>query len=550
MKFNLVSNLLIIILLSSCGFSDRGDSQLSIFRYNEPNGISSLDPAFSRNVENISAVNHLFNGLVQMSDELEIQPAIAKSWIISADRLTYTFNLRTDVKFHPHRIFSTDSDRYVNANDFVYSFSRLVDDDLAAPGAWVFNFVDRDSLGELAVSSLNDSTFQIKLQKPFPPFLGILTMQYCSVVPQEIVEYYGEDFRSNPIGTGPFRFKYWSESNKLVLLKNTEYFERDLNGKKLPHLDAINITFNKDEEVAFLQFLKGDLDYLSGLNGSYKDEILNSNGQLKEKYADRIEMITTPYLNTEYLGFNLANADIVNGTSPLSDVRVRKAINFGFDREKMLLYLRNGIGTPALQGFIPKGLPGFDNEMVGFSYQPDSARNLIKEAGYDIRNPLPTIVLNTTAQYLDLCEFIQHELKQVGVTLEIEVNPSGTHNELVANGELAFFRKSWIADYPDSENYLALFYSKNEAPEGPNYTHFRSDQFDALYNESLITNSDSIRLTNYRLMDLLIKNQSVVVPLFYDQVVRFIPQDVDNLGINPLNLLTLKFAQKPRPTND
>ena len=516
----------------------------SIFRYNEANGISSLDPAFARNIENISAVNHLFNGLVQMGDELEIKPAIAKSWDVSDNRLIYTFSLRTDVKFHAHDIFKSDLERRVSAYDFIYTFNRLVDEDLAAPGAWVFNFVARDSTGKLAMSATDDSTLQITLNKPFPPFLGILTMQYCSVLPEEVVRFYGEDFRSNPIGTGPFLFKYWSESNKLVLLKNREYFEVDEKGNSLPYLDAINVTFNKDEEVAFLQFLKGDLDYLSGLNGSYKDEILNSNGQLKQKYAERFQMITTPYLNTEYLGFNLSATDILDGTSPLSDVRVRKAINFGFDREKMILYLRNGIGTPAEQGFIPKGLPGFDEEMNGYTYQLDSARSLLKAAGYGIANPVPKIVLNTTAQYLDLCEFIQHELKQIGITLEIEVNPSGTHNELVANGELAFFRKSWIADYPDAENYLALFYSKNKAPEGPNYTHFSSVHFDELYNESLTTTSDSIRLYNYRKMDRIVKNESVIIPLFYDQVVRFTPKHISGLGINPMNLLTLKSTQK------
>lgn len=516
----------------------------SIFRYNEANGISSLDPAFARNIENISAVNHLFNGLVQMGDGLEIKPAIAKSWSISEDGLTYLFNLRTDVKFHQHQAFISESERYVTAFDFIYSFNRLVDKELAAPGAWVFNFVSRDSLGLLAMSAVNDSTLQIFLNKPFPPFLGILTMQYCSVLPKEVILFYGEDFRSNPIGTGPFKFKYWSESNKLVFLRNDEYFEIDDNGKRLPYLDAINVTFNKDEEVAFLQFLKGDLDYLSGLNGSYKDEILNSNGQLKQKYAERFKMITTPYLNTEYLGFNLSAANIVSGASPLSDVRVRKAINYGFDRKKMILYLRNGIGTPAEQGFIPKGLPGFDEEMNGYTYQLDSSKALLEATGYSSSNPVPKIVLNTTAQYLDLCEFIQHELKQIGISLEIEVNPSATHNELVANGELTFFRKSWIADYPDAENYLALFYSKNEAPDGPNYTHFKSEEFDSLYEASLVTNFDSLRISNYRQMDLLVKEKSVIIPLFYDQVVRFIPKNISGLGINPMNLLTLKTTTK------
>lgn len=536
--------ILIVSFLFACNSADREIDNLAIFRYNEANGITSLDPVFARNIENISAVNQLFNGLVQMGDELQIQPCIAKSWHISKDRLTYTFSLRSDVNFHPHEAFKAKNSRTVIAEDFVYSFNRLASEELAAPGAWVLNFVERVESGKLAMQAVDDTTFKIRLKKPFPPFLGILTMQYCSVVPKEIIAFYGEDFRSNPIGTGPFKFKYWSESNKLVLLKNKDYFERDSLGERLPYLDAINVTFNKDEEVAFLQFLKGDLDYLSGLNGSYKDEILNSNGQLKSKYQDRIKMITTPYLNTEYLGFNLSGTQIQNGTSPLADVRVRKAINYSFDRHKMIEYLRNGIGTAAEQGFIPKGLPGFDERMRGYSYNLDSARSLLAQAGYTNANPLPIITLNTTAQYLDLCEFIQHELKQVGFTIDIEVNPSATHNELVAKGELLFFRKSWIADYPDAENYLALFYSKNEAPDGPNYTHFKNEQFDQLYDASLLIDDDSTRVENYQKMNRIITQNAVTVPLFYDQVVRFTPIKVKGIGINPMNLLTLKHAIK------
>lgn len=536
--------ILLVSFLFACNSADREIDNLSIFRYNEANSIASLDPAFARNIENISAVNQLFNGLVQMGDELQIQPCIAKSWNVSKDRLTYTFSLRSDINFHPHEAFKVKNSRTVTAEDFVYSFNRLASEELAAPGAWVLNFVERVESGKLAVQAVDDTTLEIRLKKPFPPFLGILTMQYCSVVPKEIIAFYGEDFRSNPIGTGPFKFKYWSESNKLVLLKNKDYFERDSLGERLPYLDAINVTFNKDEEVAFLQFLKGDLDYLSGLNGSYKDEILNSNGQLKSKYQDRIKMITTPYLNTEYLGFNLSGTEIQNRTSPLADVRVRKAINYSFDRHKMIDYLRNGIGTAAEQGFIPKGLPGFDAHMRGYSYNLDSARSLLAQAGYTNANPLPVITLNTTAQYLDLCEFIQHELKQVGFTIDIEVNPSATHNELVAKGELLFFRKSWIADYPDAENYLALFYSKNEAPDGPNYTHFKNEQFDQLYDASLLIDNDSIRFDNYQKMNRIITQNAVTVPLFYDQVVRFTPIKVKGIGINPMNLLTLKHAIK------
>ena len=132
-----------------------------------------------------------------------------------------------------------------------------------------------------------------------------MSMRYCSVVPKEIVEYYGNDFRSNPIGTGPFKFKLWEENVKLVLRSNELYFEIDEKGKQLPYLEAIAITFLPEKQSEFLQFAKGKLDLLNSLDASYKDELLTPTGKLRAQYADRIQLLKGPYLNSEYLGFYL-----------------------------------------------------------------------------------------------------------------------------------------------------------------------------------------------------------------------------------------------------
>src|SRR5690606_33803593 len=168
-----------------CSPGNEKDREWSIFRYNESNGISSLDPAFARNLENISAVNHLFNGLVQMDEELKVQPCIAKKWEVSDSGRVYIFTLRDDVYFHPHPLFQSDSNRKVTASDFVFSFNRIRDENLASPGAWVFNFVAVDEKGKSRFTAVNDSVLRIELIHAFPPFLGILCMQYCSVVPSE-----------------------------------------------------------------------------------------------------------------------------------------------------------------------------------------------------------------------------------------------------------------------------------------------------------------------------------------------------------------------------
>ena len=381
-------NLLIISLffLMACQPEQRYNNK-SIFRYNVADGITSLDPAFARSIDNVSAVNQLFNGLVQIDDQLNIKPCIAKNWEFLDSGKTYRFHLRQDVYYHQHELFGKDSTRKVKAQDFVYSFNRLIDPSLISPGKWVMAEVKRLTNEKLDIVAIDDSTLEFHLKRSFPPFLGILSMQYCNVVPSEIVEHYGDKFRAKPIGTGPFQFQFWKENTKLIFLKNQNYFEKDEQGNKLPHLDAVSISFIKDQEVTFLKFLKKEIDYLTGLKGSYKDELLNSRGELNKKYEDQVNFITSPYLNTEYLGFN-----VDSNMNPI-EKEIRRAINYGFDRAKMLKYLRNGIGSPANSGFVPKGLPSFSDKLVGFSFQPDSVQSLLIKAGYPNGEGLPAIPL-------------------------------------------------------------------------------------------------------------------------------------------------------------
>lgn len=543
MKGNLFLFLSSILLIFSCTNADETKNKnQKIFRYNEAAGITSLDPAFSRNPENIWACNHLYNGLVQMNDALAIEPSIAKKWEISADGTVYTFHLRNDVFFHDNKLFKDGKGRKVVASDFVYSFNRIIDAKIASPGTWIFNNIDyREENNYQPFEALNDSTLKIYLTKPFPPFLGILSMQYCAVVPKEIVEYYKNDYRSNPVGTGPFMFKVWDENNKLVLLKNPNYWEKDENGKQLPYIDAVAISFVKDKEMEFLKFLNGDLEFVSGRDGDNKESIFTADGKLKKEYETKITMLTNPYLNTEYLGILIDEDLPIVNQSPLRKKFVRQAINYGFDRKQMIAHLRKNIGTPAFSGFVPKGLPSYNQEIVkGYNYNPEKAKELLYLAGYPEGKGLPEITLHTTANYVDLCEYIQHQLGEIGIKTKVDVVDPSAHRELVARSKLNFFRKSWIADYPDAENYLALFYSKNFTPHGPNYTHFSNIEFDRLYELSQAETNDSIRYDYYQKMDKIVIEEAPIVPLYYDEVVRLTQKNVHHLGINPINLLSLK----------
>ena len=522
------------VLMTSCDKkrSDFDDSQ--VFRYNEHSNISSLDPAFAKKQADIWPIHQLFNGLVQLDDSLKVQPDIAKSWQISDDGKVYRFKLRNDVFFHKHELFGVDSTRHVVAKDFEYSFNRLLDPKVASAGNWVLKNVD-------TFKAINDSVFTIQLKKPFPPFLGLLTMKYCSVVPKEIVMHFGNEFRSNPIGTGPFKFKMWVENTKLVFRKNEHYFEKDSHGNALPYLEAVAITFLPDKQSEFLQLVQGNIDFLSGLDASYKDDILSVTGKLNKRYQEQFNMITGAYLNTEYLGFKMD----LDEKHPISSHLLRKAINFGFDREKMILYMRNGIGTPAVNGFIPKGLPGFVG-LKGYSYQPETAKQLVDTYISETGDKNPTIAIATNSQYVDLCEYIQRELQKIGITTTIDVMPPSTLRQSKTKGELSIARASWIADFPDAENYLFLFYGKNFTPKGPNFTHFKNKTFDQLYEQTFITVDDKNRYELYQKMDSIIIAEAPIVPLYYDAVVRFSQKNIRGLGMNPINLLTLKRVSKTK----
>ncbi len=534
-----------ILAFMCCKDGNKDEDARTIFNYNEMNGLTSLDPAAASNFENIGPVNQLFNGLVQMDDSLNVEPCIAKRFDLSTDGLCYTFYLRSDVFFHDNICFENGKGRKINAKDFAFSFNRLFDSKVSS-ATTLLDKIDRtEKTNYKGFIAENDSVFKIYLTEPFSTFINILTMKYFSVLPYEAIDYYKLDFRKNPVGTGPFMFKIWDEGTKLILLKNPRYFERDKKNVQLPYLDAVTISFIKDRETAFMELLNDKFDMVSGAEAFNTNEVLDKEGNLRELYQKKFYLQKKTYLKTDYVGI-LVDPDLpLVKNSPLKLKAIRKAINYGFDRDKLIKYLRNNLGKPAHAGFIPEGMKSYDPTIVkGYTYRPDLVSKLLVEAGFPEGKGLPEMTLHVTDNYKEQVEFIQSQLAENNIKINISIEKPSVLRQAVNSCEYTLFKKSWQADYADEENFMSLFYSKNFSPHGVNFFHFKNDAFDRAYERVQNINDLNEKLKLYRQMDSLIIDEAPIIPLFYDEVVRLVSHRIKGLNTNPMNLLNLKYTRK------
>jgi peptide/nickel transport system substrate-binding protein len=466
---------------------------------------------------------------------------VARSYSISENGRVYTFSLRNDVFFHNNDCFEGGRGRRVIAKDFVYSFTRLFDSKVSSATS-LLTVIDRDEKsGFSGFKAPDDSTFIIYLKQPFSAFASLLTMKYFSVVPFEAIDKYGIDFRKNPVGTGPFLFRHWYENNKLVLIKNPYYFEKDENGNQLPYIDAMTVSFMRDRETAFMELLNGKFDMLSGADAFNTNEVLDKEGELRDFYRKKFILQKETYLKTDYIGILVDEEIPIVKESPLRLKKVRQAVNYAIDRDKLIKYLRNNLGTAAHWGFIPPGLKSFDSSAVkGYHYDPAKCASLLAEAGFPHGEGLPEITLHITEQFREQVEFIQSQLAQQNIRIQISVEKTPVLRQAVNNGEYVLFKKSWVADYADEENFMSLFYSKNFSPGGVNFFHYKNENFDRLFEQALSENDESKKSRLYQQMDQLICDDAPVITLYYDQVIRLVSHRVKNLPTNPLNLLDLR----------
>ena len=450
---------------------------------------TTLDPSLIVDVTGGLISAKIFNGLVRLGDDLSIQPDIAKDWSISRDGLTYSFRLRQGIYF--------SNKREVKAHDFKYSFKRILEHRSKSPNTWVFekilgakDFMEERTDDVKGIKVKDDYILEIRLEKPFSPFLNLLTMTAAYVVPEEEVERWGPDFSSHPVGTGPFILKEWLPNREIKLEKREDYFDRPAKVK------GIIYRIIPEDLTAVTEFETGNIDVLTIPASEY---LRYKNDPERQGLISSIKGI-----NTYYLGLNCSKA-------PFDNLNLRKAINYAIDREKILntIYERRG---RLASGPVPDIIRKWDMQLR-YEYNPEKAQELIKK---ELSEGITVNFYITADQEVtDIAEVIQSYISAAGIEVRIKQLEWSAYKEALNRGEADMFFISWWADYPDPENFLfPLFHSSNFGPAG-NRTRYTNPQVDRLIEKGQMTMDENMRNKFYQEAEKIIVEDSPWVFLWH-----------------------------------
>ena len=552
--------LTLTILTFSCATDE--DSGKKIFNLNVNVGIETLEPVMSNSTQTIWALSLCMEGLVTFNKDNKITPLLAKDWTISDDALSYTFNLKTNIKYHDDVCFTETGGkgRRVTAQDFKYCLERVNDPNTKSRGLWVFRdkikgapeFIDsksdksKEEVNEIiGIKVLNDSTLQIELIEPFAPFLSLLTMSYGLVYPKEAVEYYKDDFFKHPVGTGPFKFVKWEIDKELFFEKNPDYWDIDEAGIQLPYLDGVRFTFTKSLETGFLDFVQDKYDYHNPSSETFA-QITNDDGNLLDPESKSYQLIRQPWLNTVYF-IMMQSTKLPGGkNSPfINNKKLRQALNYGVNRKKIVRYVLKNRGFPAVNGPLPIGIPGFDENIKGYNYDRNKAKQLLAEAGYPNGEGLElTLVIGNDEIQKAIAIAFQEQMKELGISIKLEQLMQATVLSKQQDGEFTFTRGNWGADYFDPENFMALFYSKNLVPFGPNKTGYSNPRIDELYEKANRLTDFDERKKIYDEMQRIVIEDAAWLFVYYNQQVYLLHKNIEGFYLDGLNIIKLKHTKK------
>ncbi len=536
-----------------------------VFNYNETEYFKSLYPLNVTEVVGHRLVTQIYEGLVRFDngDVNTLLPCLAESWEIDSTGTLYTFKIREGVFFHDDPCFPESKGREVTAYDFEYCLTKTCEADDMNQG---FNFFKDLILGgeeyyeaskqgvELAeglsgVRALDEFTLEIELVKPYASFMYRLALPFASVFPKEAFDKYGTSKMNTEkcVGTGPFFITQLIPDQEVILQRNPNYWGIDADGNQLPYLAGVRIQFIKEDKNVLAEFKKGNLDLKYRLPLELVTEVLNPDGSLTEDYST--------YQFQEINEFTLQYYGFLHKDEVFSNVNVRKAFNYAIDREAIVEFTMKGQGYPAYYGVVPMGFKNYDNEAIeGFSFNPDLARQYMKEAGYENGAGFPEITLQLNeggGRNTNVAEAIKKMLEDnLNIKISLAKKPFKQHLTEIETGYTYFWRLGWVADYPLPETFLELFYGKH-VPENlhdrsyTNSTRFEDPAYDVIYEQAISTMDENLRNELYVKLDQMVTEQAAVLPIFYSKNVRLLQPNVRNLPQNPMeyrNLVEVYFV--------
>ena len=421
----------------------------------------------------------------------------------------------------------------------------MLDPTEALPGRWVLDGLREEN----GIEAIGADSLVLRLVAPNPVFPSLLATPQASILKGGGLD---GDPNVDDLGTGPFLLKGWLAETAMVLHRHPQYWMRDEEGRRLPRLDGVRIEFNREEGAEMLGFRQGRYDFVSAPKPEWMDVFFEEDGQWKPEWEGRFERHSVPFLKTDYIGLLMDSASCASlGLAPI-DARVRRAMSLALDRRLLVQELRAG-GASVARGFVPHGMPGFtaDERPVhpNLRHDPEAARALLAEVGIGTEPPLARRsvgTLGTKPATAELAAALQHAWSEYGLDIDIDVAPSGIDAERVAKSEMPLFRKSWLADYPDAENFLGLFDSVRWTPGGPNYTRYADQRVDSLLRAASLLPTGEERLSLLREAERLVLEAMPVIPLWHDDVLHLVSTAWSGWRVTPNNRLDLRHVQRRR----
>lgn len=553
------------LLLSSCNSGEPNSGENGqpgketreyggTFRLSHNDYLKTIYPPSTIDIFSYNVSSQVFEGLAKLSvRDMSVIPSLAERWEIDTSGTVYTFYLKKGIKFHDDACFPEGKGRELKAGDIKFSIENLC---RQSPDNVLFDITLKDKLlgadkyyeasadgktppsGLEGVKIIDDYTVQLILASPNSSFLYILSMPALSILPREGVEKYGNKVT---VGTGPFKIPPGESitADKFILVKNKDYHRSDSLGNKLPFLDTIQVAVLNSKKAELEEFRNGNLDVVIGLPAESIKEIVEE--QITEfQSKPAIYMLDrSSEISTEYYSFNLKR-------KIFKDKRVRQAFNYAIDRTLIIDEILKGEAFgPGEYGITPPAIKGYDvNKIKGYNYNVDTARKLFAEAGYPEGIGFPPVKLELNSGGLrntNVAIEIQKQLmKNLGVKVELEIESFNQKLEDERYGRADMFRNAWIADYPNPENFLFLFYGKtvpasDDAPSNFNISRYVNPRFDELYEKGLKMTNKEDAYKYFAEAEQYLMDDAVVIVLFYGESYVLLNASVKNYFNNPIN---------------